>query len=46
MSLPMEKNFPLLEALGPEGKLAMANVNSVPAGRYGKAALIYLRRVG
>ena len=42
VSLPMEKNFPLLEALGPEGKLAMANVDSVPAGRYGKAALIYL----
>ena len=42
VSLPMEKNLPLLEALGPEGKLAMANVDSVPAGRYGKAALIYL----
>jgi molybdate transport system substrate-binding protein len=41
VSLPMEKNLPLLEALGPEGKLAMANVDSVPAGRYGKAALIY-----
>lgn len=40
--LPMEKNLPLLKALGPEGKLAMANVDSVPAGRYGKAALIYL----
>jgi len=42
VSLPMEKNLPLLEALGPDGKLAMANVDSVPAGRYGKAALIYL----
>jgi molybdate transport system substrate-binding protein len=41
VSLPMEKNLPLLKALGPEGKLAMANVDSVPAGRYGKAALIY-----
>jgi molybdate transport system substrate-binding protein len=41
VSLPMEKNLPLLAALGPEGKLAMANVDSVPAGRYGKAALIY-----
>ncbi|MET0869783.1 MAG: molybdate ABC transporter substrate-binding protein [Methyloceanibacter sp.] len=42
VTLPMEKNPPLLKALGPEGKLAMANVDSVPAGRYGKAALIYL----
>ncbi len=25
--------------LGPDGRLAMANVDSVPAGRYGKAAL-------
>jgi molybdate transport system substrate-binding protein len=41
VTLPMEKNLPLLKALGPEGKLAMANVDSVPAGRYGKAALIY-----
>ena len=41
VSLSMEKNLPLLKALGPEGKLAMANVDSVPAGRYGKAALIY-----
>jgi molybdate transport system substrate-binding protein len=41
VTLPMEKNLPLLKALGPEGKLAMANVESVPAGRYGKAALIY-----
>jgi molybdate transport system substrate-binding protein len=42
VSLPIEKNFPLLEALGPDGKLAMANVNAVPAGKYGKAALTYL----
>jgi molybdate transport system substrate-binding protein len=42
VTLPMEKNLPLFKALGPEGKLAMANVDSVPAGRYGKAALIYL----
>ena len=40
VTLPMEKNLPLLKALGPEGKLAMANVDSAPAGRYGKAALI------
>jgi len=42
VSLPIEKNFPLLQALGPDGKLAMASVDSVPAGKYGKAALIYL----
>ena len=28
--------------LGPDGRLAMANVDSVPAGRYGKAALEWL----
>jgi molybdate transport system substrate-binding protein len=42
VSLPIEKNFPLLQALGPDGKLAMASVDSVPAGKYGKAALTYL----
>ena len=33
----IHKDFPLLEALGPDGKLAMASVDSVPAGKYGKA---------
>jgi molybdate transport system substrate-binding protein len=42
VSLTIDKNFPLLEALGPDGKLAMADVNAVPAGKYGKAALAYL----
>ena len=42
VSLSIEKNFPLLQALGPDGKLAMASVESVPAGKYGKAALMYL----
>lgn len=42
VSLSIEKNFPLLQALGPDGKLAMASVDSVPAGKYGKAALTYL----
>jgi molybdate transport system substrate-binding protein len=42
VSLPIEKDFPLLQALGPDGKLAMAGVDSVPAGMYGKAALTYL----
>jgi len=39
VSLTIVKNFPLLEALGPDGKLAMAAVAPVPAGKYGKAAL-------
>lgn len=42
VSLTIDMNFPLLEALGPDGKLAMADVNAVPAGKYGKAALTYL----
>jgi molybdate transport system substrate-binding protein len=42
LALPIEKNFPLLQALGPDGKLAMASVDTVPAGKYGKAALSYL----
>jgi molybdate transport system substrate-binding protein len=42
VSLTIDKNFPLLQALGPDGKLAMASVDSVPAGKYGKAALTHL----
>jgi molybdate transport system substrate-binding protein len=42
VSLTIEKNFPLLQALGADGKLAMASVDTVPAGKYGKAALTYL----
>jgi ABC-type molybdate transport system substrate-binding protein len=38
----IEKNFPLVQALGTDGKLAMASVDTVPAGKYGKAALTYL----
>jgi molybdate transport system substrate-binding protein len=34
----IEKGFPLRTLLG-EGRLAMANVDSVPAGKYGKASL-------
>jgi molybdate transport system substrate-binding protein len=41
VSLSIEKNFPLLAALGPDGELAMASVDTVPAGKYGKAALTY-----
>jgi molybdate transport system substrate-binding protein len=42
VSLTIAKNFPLLAALGADGRLAMASVDSVPAGKYGKAALTYL----
>jgi molybdate transport system substrate-binding protein len=42
VSLAIEKNFSLLRTLGADGKLAMASVDSVPAGKYGKAALTYL----
>ncbi len=42
VSLTIEKNFPLLQALGADGRLAMGQVDSVPAGKYGKAALTYL----
>jgi molybdate transport system substrate-binding protein len=41
-SLVIEKNFPLLQALGADGKLAMASIDTVPAGKYGKAALTHL----
>ena len=34
--------FPLARALGPSGRLAMADPDSVPAGKYGKAALTTL----
>jgi molybdate transport system substrate-binding protein len=42
VSLTIAKDFPLLDALGADGRLAMASVDSVPAGKYGKAALMYL----
>jgi len=42
VSLLIEKNFPLLQALGTDGRIAMVNVDAVPAGKYGKAALTYL----
>lgn len=34
----IEKGFPLADLLG-DGRIAMGNVESVPAGKYGKAAL-------
>ncbi|ODT13831.1 MAG: molybdate ABC transporter substrate-binding protein [Kaistia sp. SCN 65-12] len=41
-TLEIAKDFPLAEALGADGKLAMASIDSVPAGKYGKAALTAL----
>ena len=37
-AIEIKAGFDLAKVLG-EGRLAMANVNSVPAGKYGKAAL-------
>lgn len=39
--LTIARDFPLARALG-EGKLAMADPDSVPAGKYGRAALMHL----
>ena len=38
IELKIENGFKLADAVG-DGKMAMANVDSVPAGKYGKAAL-------
>lgn len=40
-ALKIAKDFPLADTLG-DGKLAMADVKAVPAGKYGKAALEHL----
>ena len=40
VTMPMEKNLPLLKALGPDGKLAMANVDSVDV------VMAFIRRSG
>ena len=40
-ALRIGRNFPLVRALG-NGKLAMADTEAVPAGKYGKAALTAL----
>ncbi|MDP3241892.1 MAG: molybdate ABC transporter substrate-binding protein [Reyranella sp.] len=42
IDLRIDKSFNLRGALGKDGRLAMGNVDAVPAGRYGKAALEYL----
>ena len=41
-SVKLVQGVSLLPALGADGRLAMAEVNSVPAGKYGKAALTAL----
>ncbi|MBW8783036.1 MAG: molybdate ABC transporter substrate-binding protein [Novosphingobium sp.] len=40
--LAIAPHFPLAQALGPGGRLAMADPDSVPAGKYGKQALVRL----
>lgn len=42
LALTLARGFDLKGALGSDGRLAMANVDSVPAGKYGKAALMAL----
>jgi molybdate transport system substrate-binding protein len=39
ISVTIEPGMDLVAALGADGHLAMANVDSVPAGKYGKASL-------
>lgn len=41
-SLTITPGFALTDLLGRDGRLAMADVNAVPAGKYGKAALEHL----
>lgn len=41
-TITVAKGMDLAAALGADGRLAMANVDSVPAGKYGKAALEWL----
>ncbi|HEX7116968.1 MAG TPA: molybdate ABC transporter substrate-binding protein [Steroidobacter sp.] len=42
VSIDLTPNAPLLAALGPSGRVAIAEPELVPAGRYGKAALTSL----
>ena len=42
IALKIDKGFNLRDALGNDGRLAMGNVDAVPAGKYGKAALEHL----
>jgi molybdate transport system substrate-binding protein len=39
LKVAIRKGLPLLRLLGAEGRLAMADPDAVPAGKYGKAAL-------
>ena len=40
--LPIRRGFPIAAALGPNGRLATGDPDSVPVGRYAKASLISL----
>jgi len=42
LRLTVDRGFPLARALGPAGRLAMADPDAVPAGKYGKEALTAL----
>ncbi|MBO9576976.1 MAG: molybdate ABC transporter substrate-binding protein [Sphingobium sp.] len=42
LRLAIGKSFPVAQALGADGRLAMADPEGVPAGKYGKAALTTL----
>ena len=42
VQLPIRPGFPLAAALGPRGRLATGDPDSVPAGRYARSALVAL----
>ena len=42
LRLTAARGFALAQALGPNGRLAMADPSSVPAGKYGREALTFL----
>ena len=42
VSLALQQGVDLTPALGKDGRIAMGNVDAVPAGKYGKAALEHL----
>jgi molybdate transport system substrate-binding protein len=41
-ALVIGRGFPLARALGPDGRLALADPDAVPAGKYARAALVSL----
>lgn len=42
VSLKLAKNAPVVQALGPSGRLAIGDPDSVPAGKYARTALLSL----